>query len=135
MQSYVFQWGFQCMFYWSVMYRQSPLYIIIHSNEYLTACWRSTRLNKYSGWLDQLLVGWIKVLILQHSLVWLLGFGANHSLLFIVQNWQHHFRPDIYNILTPCTSLKLTTINVLENIAYSFLLKIFNVNKIENSTF
>ena len=31
----------------------------------------------YSYWLDQLLV-------------WLLGFGANHSLLIIVQCWPHH---------------------------------------------
>ena len=42
----------------------------------------------YSCWLG----GWIKILLLPQSLVWLLGFGANHSLLFmfIVQYWGHH---------------------------------------------
>ena len=35
----------------------------------------------YSEWLDQDLVGWIQVSLL---------LGANHSLLFIVQNWRHH---------------------------------------------
>ena len=43
----------------------------------------------YSCWLDQLLDGWIEVLPLPQSLVWLFGFGANHSLLFIVQYWLH----------------------------------------------
>ena len=28
--------------------------------------------------------------LLPQSLVWLLGFGANHSLLFIVKYWHHH---------------------------------------------
>ena len=44
----------------------------------------------YSEWLDQDLVGWIQVSLLSQSLALLLGFGANHSLLFIVQNWRHH---------------------------------------------
>ena len=34
--------------------------------------------------------GWIKVLLLPQSLVWLLGFGGNHSLLFFVQYCRHH---------------------------------------------
>ena len=37
-----------------------------------------------------IVVGWIKILLLPQSLVWLLGFGANHSLLFIVQYRRHH---------------------------------------------
>ena len=44
----------------------------------------------YSEWLDQDLVGWIQVSLLPQSLAWLLGFGANHTLLFIVQYWHHH---------------------------------------------
>ena len=41
-----------------------------------------------SEWLDQELVGWIQISLLPQSLAWLLGFGANHSLLFFVQYWQ-----------------------------------------------
>ena len=41
----------------------------------------------YSCWLDQLLNSWISLLLLPQSLVWLLGFGANHSLLFFVQHF------------------------------------------------
>ena len=51
----------------------------------------------YSYWLDQLLVGWIRILLLPQSLVWLLGFGANHSLLFIVHIGAIILKPDIYN--------------------------------------
>ena len=45
---------------------------------------------KYSCWLDQLLLGWIEVSLLPQSLVWFLGFGCNHSLLFFVQYSRHH---------------------------------------------
>ena len=44
----------------------------------------------YGDWLDQDLVGWIQVSLHPQSLAWLLGSGANHSLLFIVQYWCHH---------------------------------------------
>ena len=40
----------------------------------------------------QLLAGWIEVSILPQSLVWLLGFGGNHSLLFFVQYFRHHIK-------------------------------------------
>ena len=43
----------------------------------------------YSSWLDQDLAGWIEVLLLPQSLVWLLGFEGNHSLVF-VQYCRHH---------------------------------------------
>ena len=54
----------------------------------------------YSEWLDQDLVGWIQVSLLPQSLAWLRGFGANHSLLFIVQYWRHHIetRPIQYHV-------------------------------------
>ena len=39
----------------------------------------------YSEWLDQNIVGWFQINLLPQSLAWLLGFGANHSLLFFVQ--------------------------------------------------
>ena len=35
----------------------------------------------YSCWLDQLLVGYLKLSLLPQSLVWVLGFGTNHSVL------------------------------------------------------
>ena len=35
--------------------------------------------------LDQDLVGWIQINLLPQPLAWLLGFGANHSLLFFIQ--------------------------------------------------
>ena len=45
---------------------------------------------QYSECLDQDLVGWIQASLLPQSLAWLLGYGTNHSLLFIVQYWPHH---------------------------------------------
>ena len=49
-------------------------------------------INVYSSreWLDQDLFGWIQINLLPQSLAWLLGFGANHSLLLFVQFWHHH---------------------------------------------
>ena len=38
----------------------------------------------YISWIKDL-VGWIQINLLPQSFVWLLGFGANHSLLFFVQ--------------------------------------------------
>ena len=40
--------------------------------------------------LVQDLVGWIYINLLPQSLAWLLGFGANHSLLFFVQYWHYN---------------------------------------------
>ena len=44
----------------------------------------------YIEWLDQDLVGWIQINLLPQFLVWILGFVANHSLLFFVQFWNDH---------------------------------------------
>ena len=46
-----------------------------------------------------IVAGWIKTFPFPKSLVLLLGFGANHSLLFIVQYLLHHMRLDKYNTL------------------------------------
>ena len=51
----------------------------------------------YSSWQDQDLVGWIEVLLLPQSLVWLLGFGGNHSLLSLFNIADIILRPDKYN--------------------------------------
>ena len=72
--------------------------------------YRSNKYNTkgYGTITDEDLVGWIQVNLRLQSLAlllgfaptiaycllfniaWLLGFGANHSLLFIVQYWHHH---------------------------------------------
>ena len=51
----------------------------------------------YSSWLDKDLAGWIEVLLLPPSLVWLLGFGGNHSLLSMFNIAAIIFGPDKYN--------------------------------------
>ena len=43
---------------------------------------------------DYIVAGWIKIVVL----VWLLGFGANHGLLFIVQYWRHHIETRQMNV-------------------------------------
>ena len=54
-------------------------------------CLLTGRYNtKCSEWLDQDLDGWIQVSLLPQSSAWLIGFGSNHSLLFILQYWRHH---------------------------------------------
>ena len=37
-----------------------------------------------------MLLHYTNINLLPQSLAWLLGFGANHSLLFFVQYWHHH---------------------------------------------
>ena len=63
----------------------------------------------YSEWLDQDLVGWIQINLLSQSISWLLGFGANHSILFFVQYWHHHIetRQIQYHFLLCRTLVKL----------------------------
>ena len=45
----------------------------------------------------RLFAGWIKILLLQHSLAWLLGFGANHSFCSLFKIGTIILRPDKYN--------------------------------------
>ena len=52
------------------------------------------------SWLDQELFGWIEVLLLPQSLVRLLGFGGNHSLLSLFNTAAIILRPDKYNNMT-----------------------------------
>ena len=42
------------------------------------------------------------ILLLPHSLVWLLGFGTNRSLLFIVQYWGHHIETRQMQYISSC---------------------------------
>ena len=40
--------------------------------------------------IQKIAAGWISFLLLPQSLVWLLGFGGNHSPSFVVHYCHHH---------------------------------------------